>query len=315
MSSADSSSLIAGAIAGTTTDLLLHPLDTIKTRLQDPRGFRASGGFSRLFSGVTPAFVGSAPCGAVFFSVYDFMMSDCVLGTESAFRSSDDRQHQPNVASTLARSWIASSVAESSACVVRAPLDVIRQNLQVAQHTHSGAGNSSTGGIASLFKRVSPSKIGRVYVALLHRELPFAGLQLPVLEFVRHNRFVRERAAAHAPKWMDERTAATCVAGFVAGSFAGFCTTPLDVIKTRLALIDREDVVAREQSNQASGAASVKRTSVLRAAHDIFRARGVSGLFAGAIPRVTMIGCGGTIFFGSFELAKSWLHRRKQHSV
>ncbi|KAK0780637.1 S-adenosylmethionine transporter [Friedmanniomyces endolithicus] len=38
-------SLIAGGLAGTTVDLSLFPLDTLKTRLQSAAGFRASGGF------------------------------------------------------------------------------------------------------------------------------------------------------------------------------------------------------------------------------------------------------------------------------
>ncbi|OBT57218.1 hypothetical protein VE04_02699 [Pseudogymnoascus sp. 24MN13] len=41
------SALFSGALAGTTVDLSLYPLDTLKTRLQSPLGFRAAGGFSR----------------------------------------------------------------------------------------------------------------------------------------------------------------------------------------------------------------------------------------------------------------------------
>ena len=39
-------SLISGGIAGTTVDVALYPLDTIKTRLQSPQGFLKSGGFN-----------------------------------------------------------------------------------------------------------------------------------------------------------------------------------------------------------------------------------------------------------------------------
>lgn len=44
-------------------DLILFPLDTIKTRLQAQNGFRASGGFSRIYAGVASSLVGSAPNG------------------------------------------------------------------------------------------------------------------------------------------------------------------------------------------------------------------------------------------------------------
>lgn len=53
----------AGGIAGTTADLVLFPLDTIKTRLQSSKGFLAAGGFNRIYAGILPAAAGSAPSG------------------------------------------------------------------------------------------------------------------------------------------------------------------------------------------------------------------------------------------------------------
>ncbi len=55
--------LQAGGTAGTTVDLILFPLDTIKTRLQSKRGFTASGGFRNIYAGILPAMAGSAPSG------------------------------------------------------------------------------------------------------------------------------------------------------------------------------------------------------------------------------------------------------------
>ena len=64
-------SLVAGGLAGTAVDISLFPLDTIKTRLQSRQGFWAAGGFRRIYSGLGPAAVGSAPNAAVFFCTYD----------------------------------------------------------------------------------------------------------------------------------------------------------------------------------------------------------------------------------------------------
>lgn len=44
-------------------DMALFPLDTLKTRLQSQAGFWSSGGFSGIYRGIGPAFVGSAPNG------------------------------------------------------------------------------------------------------------------------------------------------------------------------------------------------------------------------------------------------------------
>ncbi|RYC56954.1 hypothetical protein CHU98_g9258 [Xylaria longipes] len=47
--------LLAGGIAGTTVDLSLFPLDTLKTRLQSHAGFFPSGGFRGVYRGIGSA--------------------------------------------------------------------------------------------------------------------------------------------------------------------------------------------------------------------------------------------------------------------
>lgn len=66
-------SLIAGAGAGLAVDLLLYPVDTLKTRLQSPRGFVHAGGFAAIYAGLPAAAVGAAPSGL------DFLYSGSVL--------------------------------------------------------------------------------------------------------------------------------------------------------------------------------------------------------------------------------------------
>lgn len=53
----------SGGVAGTAVDLTLHPLDTLKTRLQSSAGFWKSGGFRGVYSGILPAAAASAPSG------------------------------------------------------------------------------------------------------------------------------------------------------------------------------------------------------------------------------------------------------------
>ncbi len=79
--------MIAGGIGGTTGDLLMHSLDTVKTRQQgDPHIppkytsmsqsyatiFRQEGIRRGLYSGVTPAFLGSFPGTIIFFGTYEY---------------------------------------------------------------------------------------------------------------------------------------------------------------------------------------------------------------------------------------------------
>ena len=79
--------MLAGGIGGTSGDLLMHSIDTVKTRQQgDPHMppkygslssaysqiFRQEGFRRGLYSGVTPAFLGSFPGTIIFFGTYEY---------------------------------------------------------------------------------------------------------------------------------------------------------------------------------------------------------------------------------------------------
>lgn len=53
----------SGGVAGLVVDIVLFPIDTIKTRLQSEKGLWRSGGFRGIYNGLGPAAAGSAPTG------------------------------------------------------------------------------------------------------------------------------------------------------------------------------------------------------------------------------------------------------------
>ncbi len=57
--------LQGGGGAGLSVDMVLFPLDTIKTRLQSEQGFYRAGGFRGLYAGVGSAAAGSIPSGNI----------------------------------------------------------------------------------------------------------------------------------------------------------------------------------------------------------------------------------------------------------
>uniref|UniRef100_A0A8C4I033 Mitochondrial S-adenosylmethionine carrier protein n=1 Tax=Dicentrarchus labrax TaxID=13489 RepID=A0A8C4I033_DICLA len=83
------------------------------------------------------------------------------------------------------------------------------------------------------------------------------------------------------------------VCGAFAGAVAAFVTTPLDVAKTRIML-------AKAGSTTASG-------NIPLVLYDVWKSRGLTGLFAGSIPRVTFISVGGFIFLGAYEKVRRTL--------
>ncbi|XP_055413178.1 mitochondrial S-adenosylmethionine carrier protein isoform X10 [Bubalus kerabau] len=75
-------SLVAGGVAGVFVDLILFPLDTIKTRLQSPQGFYKAGGFYGVYAGVPSTAIGSFPNAAAFFVTYEYVK--WILHTDSS---------------------------------------------------------------------------------------------------------------------------------------------------------------------------------------------------------------------------------------
>ncbi|XP_010212928.1 PREDICTED: S-adenosylmethionine mitochondrial carrier protein-like, partial [Tinamus guttatus] len=75
--------LAAGGVAGVCVDLILFPLDTVKTRLQSPQGFRKAGGFRGIYAGVPSTAIGSFPNAAAFFVTYEYVKSVLHRGSAS----------------------------------------------------------------------------------------------------------------------------------------------------------------------------------------------------------------------------------------
>ncbi|XP_075553192.1 mitochondrial S-adenosylmethionine carrier protein-like isoform X5 [Dermacentor variabilis] len=115
-------SLVAGAIAGTTVDVVLFPLDTLKTRLQSQQGFLKAGGFKKIYSGVASAALGSAPTSALFFCTYEGVKQ--FVGPV-----------MPSLMTPLVHS-IAAACGEVAACTLRVPVEVVKQRTQ-ANHDMS----------------------------------------------------------------------------------------------------------------------------------------------------------------------------------
>ncbi|XP_017724574.1 PREDICTED: S-adenosylmethionine mitochondrial carrier protein isoform X2 [Rhinopithecus bieti] len=116
-------SLVAGGVAGVSVDLILFPLDTIKTRLQSPQGFNKAGGFHGIYAGVPSAAVGSFPNAAAFFITYEYVR--WFLHTDSSSYL------------TPMKHMLAASAGEVVACLIRVPSEVVKQRAQVSASTRT----------------------------------------------------------------------------------------------------------------------------------------------------------------------------------
>uniref|UniRef100_A0A8C2BRC0 Mitochondrial S-adenosylmethionine carrier protein n=1 Tax=Cyprinus carpio TaxID=7962 RepID=A0A8C2BRC0_CYPCA len=168
---------------------------------------------------------------------------------------------------------LAASLGEIVACLIRVPTEVVKQRTQA-----------------------NPSL--NTYRVLLNtlQEEGFRGLYRGYGSTVL--REVGWLSSTHQAVWwrrqggrLDSWQAAVC--GALAGGVAAFVTTPLDVAKTWIML-------AKAGTSTASG-------NIPEVLYEVWRSRGIPGLFAGSIPRVTFISMGGFIFLGAYEKVRRML--------
>ncbi|KAL1964423.1 hypothetical protein VTN77DRAFT_6981 [Rasamsonia byssochlamydoides] len=225
-------SMLAGGIGGTSGDMLMHSLDTVKTRQQgDPHIppkytsmsssymtiFRQEGIRRGLYSGVTPALLGSFPGTLIFFGVYEYTKRHMI---------------DAGIAPTL--SYLTSGfVADLAASVIYVPSEVLKTRLQLQgrynnPYFNSGYNYRST---ADAFRTIVREEgFGAMfygYKATIFRDLPFSALQFAFYE----------QEQKWAKQWVGHRDIGLgleILTATTAGGMAGVLTCPLDVVKTRI---------------------------------------------------------------------------------
>ena len=267
--------LLSGALAGTTVDLSLYPLDTLKTRLQSSSGFLVSGGFTGIYRGVGSAIIGSAPGAALFFCTYEYSKS--FLSARRHAREITEGGRAGDWTAPIEHMF-AASLGEVAACAVRVPTEVVKQRAQAGQHPSS---LSALKGILSQHRMVGISgvwlELYRGWSVTIMREVPFTVIQFPLWESMKEYR--RRTSGKESINAIESG-----LFGSAAGAIAAGFTTPLDVLKTRMML-------AKEK------------TAMIPLLKEILRDSGPMAFFAGLGPRVIWISAGGAIFLGSYQWA------------
>lgn len=255
-------SFVAGLIAGICVDVPLHPVDTMKTRLQGPAGFYANGGFKGLWNGLSAVLLTSVPGSAIFFVVYERIRY--ALDHQTFF---DHKAHE------ISRDAVAASVADVGACSVRVPCEVLKQRMQISGSSFASTFTSTcTEGVRGFYAGLG---------ATICREVPFALVQMPLFEEFKRN----HPLARHAEKDAKLQGVVGMTSGCLAGAIGGAVTTPFDTTKTRIMLTESRE----------------KRGSMFRTMLSILSESGIRGLFSGVLPRTIHCTIGGALWLGSFD--------------
>ncbi|KAI1334888.1 mitochondrial carrier domain-containing protein [Xylariaceae sp. FL0016] len=320
--------MLAGAAAAFTVDLLIYPLDTLKTRQQSRDFLRTFADpssttklpsrqlFRGLYQGIGIVVVATLPAAGTFFTTYE--------AAKSLFR-----QHAPaSFPQPLVHAG-ASAVAECASCLVLTPAEVVKQNAQMLQQQQQQGGVKQAGSTSLAALRQlgwgagggATRKLLSGYTALVARNLPFTSLQFPLFEHARAWMWQRRRKGQDGGKEMEPGLLETglvtgCSAG-LAGSFAALITTPMDVVKTRMMLSaggEQHDMEqgAHERMNGSKGSGSKGGLAVAR---EVLAQKGVPGLFRGALLRSVWTAIGSGLYLGMYETSKVWLSKGKGRNL
>ncbi|EAW07834.1 putative mitochondrial carrier protein [Aspergillus clavatus NRRL 1] len=325
---------IAGAFAAVTVDLVVYPVDTLKTRIQAPDYDRLykdarTGAVRRnvLFRGLYQGDVeeGRETAGT-FFTTYEAVKYTLTNSSTHTHHPDHNRLPFTHSLPPPVIHAISSSTAEMIACLMLTPAEVLKQNAQVVD-LHPGEGPQRQQArhamvqVLSRFRR-RPWKLWSGYTALVGRNLPFTGLQFPIFEFVR-SRVVAARQRRKDARGEDverwnpvlERAVLTGMSASVSGTIAAVVTTPIDVIKTRVML----SASLNGENGNAGGGDAQKKASrgTLAVGTEIFRNEGIRGLFKGGAIRAGWTAISLSMYLSMYEGGRFYLEnrRREKHGL
>ena len=240
--------MLAGGIGGTSGDMLMHSLDTVKTRQQgDPHMppkytsmsasystiFKQEGFRKGLYGGVTPAFLGSFPGTVIFFGAYEYTkrkMLDAGVNPSISYLAGGKYIGPHSLDISLSSLGF---LADFAASFVYVPSEVLKTRLQLQGRHNNPFFNSGYNyrGTLDAFRTIVRlegfSALFSGYKATIVRDLPFSALQFAFYEQEQHL----------ARDWVGSRDIGLRLEVFTAasaGGMAGVITCPLDVVKTRI---------------------------------------------------------------------------------
>ncbi|KAI1767780.1 mitochondrial carrier [Hypoxylon sp. FL1150] len=322
--------MLAGGGAAFAVDLIIYPLDTLKTR-QQSRDFVKTFAdpstktklpsrqlFRGLYQGIGIVIVATLPAAGTFFTTYEAAKS--FLGR---YHGGSTLGPGLGLGLHLPQPLVhagASAVAECASCLVLTPAEVVKQNAQMLRRRRSGGERRSAslqalrqlaGGAGATRKLLSG------YTVLVARNLPFTAIQFPIFEYTRE-RIWKRRAEAQRNHDLLETGLVTGTSAGLAGSFAAIVTTPMDVVKTRMMLAAGSDGDVKQGAHDrmvapqdAGSRRNARGGGGFAVARKVVSERGVAGLFRGAALRAIWTAAGSGLYLGTYEVAKVWLARRK----
>ncbi|KAK6588603.1 mitochondrial carrier [Cryptosporidium xiaoi] len=292
---------IAGSCAGMMEHSCFFPLDTIKTCLQTGKISSIFGnnglytylklnGFSSLFNGFFAAVLGSVPAHASLFTTYEATKK---IMEKLEMRSSLDEGKNSRLGGVKSKVYnylvsptICGSMSTIFHDIISTPIDVVKQRLQL------GSYNGISSCVFTMLKEEGVKSFFRSLPITLFMNVPQTGLFVLINENLKT--LLRD-----VKKYSFKGNSYNFILAGLSGGLAGFLTSPLDLIKTRL----------QTQVCHMSplGSSTVVYPTVKKTFIDIYRKNGMRGMYRGALFRALLIAPSYAICWGTYETIKNVL--------
>ncbi|KAG0369283.1 mitochondrial carrier domain-containing protein [Gamsiella multidivaricata] len=328
----------AGAVSLSLSYAVMHPLDTLKTRMQVPggSGIAWSAVFTRetirlLGKGFLVSSIGAGLQGGARFSFYELTKS-YLLPPTSRFQTGLNPPQHPWWLPTLSpipATAISAIIGDLASSVIKVPREVITSRLQTGYYVN--VPNAPVGGVDAgyVFRAVLRDEgvrgLFRGFWSTTARDCPFMVILFTTYENFKayHTRNLVTQITsdpnyiASSPVEVKIPPMTSTLFGGISGFLAGYFTTPMDVIRTRImtfkkaagAKVAMQEItmtgISREMYNQAamqafkSSAHSNAVVRSMRHGQSVY-----SAFFVGAIPRSLWWFCVCSIFFSTYEIMK-----------
>lgn len=297
--------VLASAVSGCLSRTVVHPLDTIRSRMMVNTSMSSEASFTNvastlmrtdgirgLYRGFGVSVIMQAPAISAFLTTYDWSKAK-ISSTYSHVNPTLFSASSPMVHLSAAL------IAETASAVFWVPMEVIKQRAQVRA---PGSSATSLGIVRDLLKYEGVGALFRGYGITIAVYGPYSMLYFTTYEKLK--KLVSRRPNHHQEQQkvtLSVPVTASCAG--LAGGFAAACTTPLDVIKTRIQTQD--DVQVRANRNQSGGKTTTYR-STWHAVQQIVRREGAAALFRGISARVLWCIPSTAISMSTFEYLKSY---------
>lgn len=201
---------LSGGVALSTSFSLMHPLDTLRVHLQKSKESKIKfSNFRNLYRfssrGFFPSVLMSFPQGGMRLATYEY-----------------SKENLSPYLPLIINSATCAVLGDLSSSFIKIPKELITQKIQTGQY------NSTREVMKEVFMKRNFLSLYRGTASTVMRDIPFMVSLFSSYDFIKYQKQKREQEGNNMS------TLEFTLTGGLSGGFAGFITTPCDVIKTRI---------------------------------------------------------------------------------